>query len=78
GYVYRGLEYRILRGFYLFADYCSGTMWGLDSGGPDSQAPIEVLATGAQVSSFGEDENGELYLVDAAAGTLHRITARAR
>jgi glucose/arabinose dehydrogenase len=73
GYVYRGSQHPTLRGAYLFADFCSGTVWGIDSAGSRPQAPIELLGTGAQISSFGRDEDGELYLVDAAAGTLQRI-----
>jgi hypothetical protein len=59
---------------YLFADYCTGRMQGLSSGGPDSQAPVE-LATGGNIASLGEDDAGELYAADPAAGTILRVVA---
>ena len=36
GYVYRGATYADLKGVYLFGDYCSGKVWGLDAAGPNS------------------------------------------
>lgn len=64
GYVYRGESISGLQGYYLYGDWCSGTLWAAspnDSG--DWEAMIS-LETGRQISSFGEDEAGELYLVD--------------
>ena len=63
-----------LRGVYLFADYCTGQLWGLgrDAGGEWlASAPIE---TGLRISSFGEDAAGELYVVDLD-GAIYRIVA---
>jgi hypothetical protein len=37
--------------------------------------PEVLLETGANVSSFGEDSDGELYLADHASGTIYRIVA---
>lgn len=64
GYVYRGATYPDLRGVYLFGDYCSGRVWGLDANGPATQAPVQLYDTGANISSFGEDQAGNVYLVD--------------
>ena len=64
GYVYRGSAIPDLSGVYLFADYCSGKIWGLapDADGAWSRrGPVE---TGLRISSFGEDLGGELYVVD--------------
>jgi glucose/arabinose dehydrogenase len=73
GFVYRGTAVPMLTGVYLYADYCTGLLWGLgqDAGGAwvDS-APIE---TGLQISSFGEDAAGELY-VTAFDGSVYLIT----
>jgi glucose/arabinose dehydrogenase len=72
GYVYRGAEIPALDGVYLFADYCSGKVWGLvpdDDAGWTTLGPIE---TGLQISSFGEDVAGELYLVDLQ-GAVYRL-----
>lgn len=75
GYVYRGTRFPSLVGVYLFGDYCSGRLWGVASGGPDEQEPVLLAETGRTISSFGEDDAGELYLTDLAAGSLWRITA---
>jgi len=64
GYVYRGSRYPDLQGVYLFGDFCSGRIWGLDAAGANSQAPVLLYDAGANISSFGEDNAGNLYLVD--------------
>ncbi len=76
GYVYRGSRISALRGTYLFGDYCSGELFGLrdrDGLGKSSLSVPEVLLwTGLRLSSFGEDEAGELYVVDHG-GAIHII-----
>lgn len=64
GYVYRGEEVPALQGVYLFGDFCSGQMWYLLSDENGEWSSDLFLNTGAQISSFGEDDAGELYLVD--------------
>jgi glucose/arabinose dehydrogenase len=66
GYVYRGSAYPDLVGAYLFGDYCSGRIWGLDAAGPNAQTPVLLSDTATLISSFGEDQAGNLYLVDHA------------
>jgi glucose/arabinose dehydrogenase len=66
GYVYRGTTYPDLGGVYLFGDYCSGRIWGVDANGPNTQTPVQLVNTAARISSFGEDQVGNLYLVDHA------------
>jgi glucose/arabinose dehydrogenase len=78
GYVYRGAGVRELAGWYLFADYCSGLLLGANLGvvvDATVMGPEVLLETGANVSSFGEDSDGELYLADHASGTIYRIVA---
>ena len=75
GYVYRGSAVPGLAGTYLFGDECSGTIRALDAARPADQAPRVVLETGRAISSFGEDEAGELYLTDLASGDLLRVAA---
>lgn len=75
GYVYRGRAYPVLQGNYLFSDYCSGTIWGISAEGPAEQEPVVLRESGLSVSSFGEGDAGELYLVDLAAGGLYRVRA---
>ena len=70
GYVYRGGRIPGLAGAYLFADYCRGTVWTLVRD-PDGRARVAtLLESGATVSSFGEDEAGELYLCDHRGGAV--------
>jgi glucose/arabinose dehydrogenase len=75
GYVYRGSRWPALQGAYLFADYCSGTIWSLDGRRPSARPPVVMLETGRAISSFGEDESGELYVTDLGQGEVLRIVA---
>ena len=78
GYVYRGEAIAGLDEWYLFSDYCSGLLFGaclcvvVDA---TVMVPTVLLETGANISSFGEDADGELYLADHATGTIYRIVA---
>lgn len=73
GYVYRGRQSTPLWGAYLFADYVSGTIWALEEMPGGSWKRTELLRTDRLISSFGENERGELYLVDRAAGEVLKI-----
>ena len=73
GYVYRGEEFPALRGAYLFADFCSGKVWVLDAASANA-AMTQVLDTGRAISSFGQDDNGELYVTDLGNGELLQVT----
>ena len=76
GSVYRGSAQPALAGGYLFGDYCSGTVWAIDPASDALRDPTVVLESGASISSFGEDEAGELYATDISGGKLLRVTAR--
>jgi glucose/arabinose dehydrogenase len=71
GYVYRGTELPQLDGHYFFSDWCSGFIRSI---APDGSVHDWTEGTGAvdQVSSFGRDEAGEVYVV-SAGGTVSRI-----
>jgi glucose/arabinose dehydrogenase len=73
GYVYRGTGYPMLAGGYFFGDYCSGRIWALVAGGPNTQSPVQMLDTSYSISTFGEGETGELYFADLAGGAIYRI-----
>lgn len=73
GYVYRGKSSPGLNGTYFFSDYCSGRLWGLRKKPGGSWEWAEFLETGLSVSSFGEDEAGELYIIDFGKGDIYRI-----
>ena len=72
GYVYRGAQFPALAGVYLYGDYCSGKIWGLARAG-DGWRSAELLPTGINISSFGEDQAGELYITDLRRGGVYRV-----
>ncbi|MEX2264087.1 MAG: PQQ-dependent sugar dehydrogenase [Bryobacteraceae bacterium] len=61
GFVYRGSRYPALGGIYFFADYCTGKIWGMRRQGDEWSNRI-LLNSGLPISTFGEDEEGEIYL----------------
>jgi glucose/arabinose dehydrogenase len=67
GYVYRGQLFPAMTGIYFYSDFCSGRIWGLSFDGTNWQN-TEYLDSGLSVSSFGEDVNGEVYVVDFNGG----------
>ncbi len=77
GYVYRGVAIPDLAGTYLFADYCAGTIWGLTQDDGGAWLRTTLLKTGFAISSFGEDEAGELYVLDYSAGRLLKLVTAA-
>lgn len=62
GYVYRGKLIEELSGKYIFGDFCAGTIWSIDK--DQNFAMKKILDTKLKISSFGEDANGELYVLD--------------
>ena len=86
GFVYRGARLgSVYRGRYFFADY-SGRLWSLaltiDGNGEarasdrrEHTAELGGNAVLGQISSFGVDADGELYVVNHSAGRIVRITA---
>ncbi|PFG73644.1 PQQ-dependent sugar dehydrogenase [Tepidiforma thermophila] len=75
GYVYRGAAFPALRGAYLAADYCTGAAWAIRRQGETFRADrLPDFPTG--ISSFGEDDAGELYIVRDQPGTLERLVVR--
>ena len=73
GYVYRGDAYPDLAGAYFFADYCSGDVWYVDRGATRGVNPTLAMTAGSRITSFGEGEDGELYLTEAG-GTVFQLT----
>jgi len=73
GYVYRGKDLPDWQGVYLYGDYCSGLVWGLLHLPDGSWQNALLFKTNARISSFGQDEAGEIYMVDLT-GTIYRLT----
>ncbi|HET9455807.1 MAG TPA: PQQ-dependent sugar dehydrogenase [Candidatus Limnocylindrales bacterium] len=78
GYVYRGAQYRDLVGGYLFGDYCSGRVWAVRAHGPASQSPVLMADTSLNISSFGEGQDGRLYVTDIGTGDVWQVVAAPR
>ena len=75
GYVYRGKSEPALTGTYLFADFCSGRIWTSIRSEEGVWLTTERLNTGLSISSFGEDESGEIYFTEFVTGEIYRIRA---
>ena len=78
GYVYRGCAIPDLRGPYFFADYCSAQIWSFRFDGSNISEFLDRTAelgpVGAfEISSFGEDAQGELYICALSAGIVYKI-----
>ncbi len=77
GHVYRGHAIPWLRGTYFYADFCTGEVWGLRYQNGLVQGPVEFSADlggplGQGVVAFGEDEQGEIYIVHLG-GTISKL-----
>ena len=64
GFVYRGTQLPELHGVYVYGDFQSGKVWGLKYDGRQITWQKELAQTPLQLVSFGEDNAGEIYLVD--------------
>ena len=72
GYVYRGSN-AALRGRYIYGDYCSGIVWSFKLSGGKATALRRERFKIESVTSFGQDNAGELYGV-SHGGTIFRLT----
>jgi len=69
GYSYRGLRSAVPLGAYVYGDYCTGEIWQLQS-----STNTLLFDTTLSITSFGEDEAGEVYVV-SQGGSISRLTA---
>jgi glucose/arabinose dehydrogenase len=78
GYVYRGPRYpTLLGGTYLYADYCSGRIWGLGRDSAGRRVAGELYTFSGSVYAFGQGPTGELYVL-SGDGSIYRIDAAHR
>jgi glucose/arabinose dehydrogenase len=75
GHVVRGEHLPDWNGIYLYGDYCSGNVWGLLPG-PDGWQQLLLFSTGTNISAFGKDEAGDIYLLNHGSGEVLRLEAR--
>lgn len=78
GYVYRGPVSPALRGAYYYGDFCSGRIWAAYRGATSVWASSEMLRIRGMISSFGEDEAGELYVTDISNGLVYQLVGTRR
>ena len=64
-----------MQGLYFYGDYCSGKIWGLIISNSWQTQPL--LDTDLTISTFGEDEAGNLYVADLSSGVIYQVTATA-
>jgi glucose/arabinose dehydrogenase len=72
GNVYRGSAFPSLQGIYLFGDYCSGRIWGMRKNGAGWDNTL-LATTTLTISTFGEDESGNVYVANHTSGDLLKI-----
>lgn len=73
GYVYRGSTIAPLFGRYVFGDFITGRIFNIVGTAQPTLTLTDGFASGLAISSFGEDIDGELYVVDYTGGQLYRI-----
>src|SRR5262249_44134674 len=69
GYVYRGWRGALSAGTYVYGDYCSGEILAWDGA-----TQTLLLDTTMSISSFGEDEQGQIYVVNLG-GSINKIVS---
>lgn len=75
GYVYRGNGFPALLGSYVFGDFCTGRIWKLTGSGRRDGEKVLLLDTDLSISTFGEGEDGALYVADYLRGNVHLLVA---
>jgi glucose/arabinose dehydrogenase len=77
GFVYRGQDLPALRGHYFYADYCQGWIRSFRFAGGQATEPRAwtELPNVGNITSFGEDGRGELY-VTTSSGAVHKFVPK--
>ena len=73
GFVYRGSAYPAASGAFIYGDFCSGRIWALYAASDGTWQQVQLSQTQLGISSFGEDETGELYLVSLDPSAIYRL-----
>ena len=76
GFVYRGSDLPEFDGVYVFADFCSGEMFGLEQTDNDPRVErLSIALPAKRLVSFGQDAHGEIYILDIAGRVLRLANA---
>jgi glucose/arabinose dehydrogenase len=76
GDVYRGMNLPAWQGVYFYGDYCSGRVWGLLRDPTGRWENRLLFETGFTITSFGLDEEGEVYVIQYPQGKVFRLDQR--
>ena len=76
GYVYRGTGISDLMGTYLYADFISGKIWGLSKNIDDTYTNKLLINSSLYISSFAEDQAGNLYVIGHQSGKIFVISEK--
>jgi len=74
GMVYRGQEFVSMQGIYFLGDFCTGIIRAMRLSGAVFERAT-LLDTGLAISTFGEDEAGNLYVADLQTGNVFKVSA---
>lgn len=75
GFVYHGTALAGMQGQYIFGDL-NGQIWSLTENPPNTFTRALILKPGFNISSFGQDSAGELYVVDISGGRVLKIVPK--
>jgi len=73
GYVYRGKKVPSLVGKLVFGDFGSGNVWAVDKDASGAYVPRLLVRTDLKISTFAQDADGEVYVVDYASGRIEQL-----
>lgn len=73
GYVYRGTRSPRLTGQYIYGDFCTGRIFGATRSASGAVTTQQLLDVPFNISTFGEDVTGEIYVGDYSNGILYRL-----
>ena len=73
GYVYRGAAISWLAGVYVYGDFCTGQVFGLRYADGEVVEHKLLADTGLRIASFGQDNDGELYVLSQGEGIFRLV-----
>ncbi len=73
GRVYRGRRLPELDGVYVYGDWSTGRVWGIRHDGQKPTWHRELVDTPFNITGFGADHAGELYIIDQTSGAFYRL-----
>jgi glucose/arabinose dehydrogenase len=76
GYVYKGSAIPSLSGTYVYGDLSGGKIWGLQETSPGRWTRTTLLSPNLTLSSFGQDERGEVYVIDYSGGNVLKLVSQ--